>query len=144
MRIWIDCEWNDWQGNLISMALVAEDGREFYEELRCLYPTKWVFDNVMPHLHGKAITHYEFGSKLRRFLEQFDEIAIIADWPEDIKHFCDALIIGPGQCLLDPIKFMSFVRPIKSQSEIPHHALWDARANKKAMLEQEEKDFVTS
>ncbi len=33
MNIWIDCEFNEFGGDLISMALVADDGQEFYEVL---------------------------------------------------------------------------------------------------------------
>ena len=31
MNIYIDCEFNGFGGKLISMALCADDGREFYE-----------------------------------------------------------------------------------------------------------------
>ena len=30
MKLWIDTEFNEYRGALISMALVAEDGREWY------------------------------------------------------------------------------------------------------------------
>lgn len=42
MRFFIDCEFNEFRGELISMALVAEDGREFYEVLPCPNPGAWV------------------------------------------------------------------------------------------------------
>jgi len=38
MRIYIDTEFNEFQGALISMALVAADGEEFYEVLACENP----------------------------------------------------------------------------------------------------------
>ena len=30
MKLWIDTEFNEYKGALISLALVAEDGREWY------------------------------------------------------------------------------------------------------------------
>lgn len=33
MRIYVDCEFNGFGGELMSMALVAEDGREWYNVL---------------------------------------------------------------------------------------------------------------
>ena len=33
MRIFIDCEWNGYRGELISVALCSDGGHEFYETL---------------------------------------------------------------------------------------------------------------
>lgn len=50
MRLFIDGEWNSFGGDLISLALVAEDGREWYEVLDCVDPHPWVAENVIPKL----------------------------------------------------------------------------------------------
>lgn len=133
MRIFIDCEWNDYQGPLISMALCAEDGREFYEVLGCADPKPWVAENVMPILEKPPVSIAEFHRKLLEFLLQFDAVHVIADWPEDIAHFCRALIVCAGQCL--PVSgFTAEVAKIDETSKLPHNALWDARAIREAYL----------
>lgn len=127
MKIFIDCEYNGFKGELISMALCAEDGEEFYEVLDCEFPTCWVRENVMPVLNKEAITLDVFQDKLILFLNNYLSINIIADWPEDIAHFCGALITSPGKCMNIP-PFTMQVAWIGSDSKIPHNALEDARA----------------
>jgi hypothetical protein len=111
------------------MALVAEDGNEFYEVLECPNPVEWIQINVMPFLGKEPVDVAIFQTKLQRFLHQYKSIELIADWPEDIKHFCNALITGPGNCLNHPPITMSIRQDLSSsESKLPHNALYDARA----------------
>jgi hypothetical protein len=126
MRIWIDCEFNEYKGDLISMALVAEDGREWYASLGCENPGPWVAEHVMPIIGIDPISKVDFQIGLREWLAQFDEVHIVADWPEDIAHFCNSLITGPGYRLATPPLTMEVVR-IDASSDQPHNALADAR-----------------
>ena len=126
MDIFIDGEWNGYGGQLISMALCAEDGREWYEVLQCEQPCPWVEENVMPILNKTPIAYSDFQESLKEFLGQFDSVTIIADWPEDIERFCAALITGPGERLDTPPLRMEIQR-IDAGSEQPHNALADAR-----------------
>ena len=127
MRLFLDCEFNGFKGELISMALVAEDGREWYEVIPCRNPCEWVAENVMPILDKSPLRNVALMSKsLARFLKQFDSIHIVADWPEDIQHFCSVLIVGPGKRINTPPLSMEILR-IDSKSEVPHNALSDAR-----------------
>jgi len=129
MRIYIDTEFNEFKGELISMALVAEDGEEFYEVLHCANPKGWVAEHVMPFLEKKAVSLGVFQTKLQQFLFQYHRIHLIADWPEDIKHFCQSLITAPGECLNYPPITMEMRRDLSSKgSKVPHNALHDARA----------------
>lgn len=132
MRIWIDCEFNEFQGELISLALVDEQGREFYESLGCDNPGAWVAQHVMPIIGKDAISRPVLQDRLQRFLSDYDRVHIIADWPEDIAHFCQTLITGPGFRLDTPPLTMEVVR-IDASSEIPHNALADARGIRAAM-----------
>jgi len=66
-KLFIDCEFNEFGGDLISMALVAEDGQEFYEVLNLENDWKygsWVFANVVPYLNKDPITKQLFQQKL--------------------------------------------------------------------------------
>ncbi len=129
MNLYIDCEWNDYKGDLISMALISSAGHEFYEVLYCDDPSSWVAKNVLPVLNKDCVGESEFKKKLSKFLMQFDAPVIIADWPEDIAMICDALIVAPGVSIEHPDIYFRIVRGIGSEgSEIPHNALADARA----------------
>jgi len=129
MRLYIDGEWNSYKGDLISMALVAEDGREWYEVLECRNPDPWVAEHVMPKLDKQPVTLDMMRESLRVFLEQFKTVEIIADWPEDIERFCGLLIYGPGLRIATPPLVMVVRRDLNSGASLkPHQALADARA----------------
>lgn len=128
MNIYIDCEFNEFRGDLISMALIAEDGSEFYEVLPCEHPGSWVAEHVMPILGKAPIDRHIFTHKLWAFLGEYAAIHLVADWPEDIAHFCQALIIGPGMRIDTPPLTMEVRRDLDAVSAQPHNALADARA----------------
>lgn len=141
MNIWIDCEFNEFGGDLISMALVADDGQEFYEVLDLENDEKygsWVFANVVPWLNKKEITRKMFQEKLWLFLNKYEEVHIIADWPDDIKYFCQSLITAPGMCIGTPFNLtMQIDRTLSAESSvIPHNALEDALAIKRSWYER--------
>jgi len=127
MRIFIDGEWNSYGGELISLALVAEDGRSFYEVLGCENPDPWVTENVMPKLAKPWIVMQSLQQQLEYFLNQFDSVHIIADWPEDIMWFCKVLVTGPGTRLDTPPLTMQILR-VDTVSQNPHNALADAQS----------------
>ena len=89
MRLWIDTEFNEFRGALISMALVAEDGQEWYAALECPNPGSWVAEHVMPLVGIAPVSRLVFCVSLRQFLKRFATVHIVADWPEDIEHFCE-------------------------------------------------------
>lgn len=134
MNIFIDCEWNDsgnGVNNLLSMALCAEDGREFYEVLpwQHLHINGWVMENVIPILNKECVSKRKFQELLRDFLKPYVRTHIVADWPEDIAQFCNVLITGPGERLATPqltFQIVSVFGP-GAESKIPHNALEDAR-----------------
>jgi len=135
MNLYIDCEFNGFGGQLISMALVAEDGTEFYEVLDCLNPRSWVAEHVMPILNKDVVSPHCFKQKLYRFINQYNEIHVIADWPDDIRYFCEELIVGPGLMKHTPVKMtMEIIRDINIMSKLPHNALEDARAIAEFMM----------
>lgn len=136
MRLWIDTEFNEFKGALISMALVDEAGREWYEVLPCKKPGAWVAEHVIPILGKSPVSVQLMQRGLQAFLRQYDAIHIIADWPEDLQHFCELLITGPGMRIDTPPLTMEVRRELAGVSELPHNALADARANRLATLAQ--------
>lgn len=132
MKIYLDCEFNGFGGELISMALVKETGEEWYRILR--EPrvwNQWVYENVFPVLNGDAAGFDIFGTDLRDFLETCDGCEFIADHPADFKHLNEMMdiisanndFIIPIECTMHLIKGSPDIKP-----EIPHNALSDARA----------------
>ena len=132
MRLFLDCEFNEFKGELISMALVSEDGQEWYEVVPCEAPKDWVKLHVMPILGKSAITYRDMQHSLELWLSQFDSIHIVADWPEDIQHFCNSLIVGAGMRIDTPPLTMEVLR-IDAESTLPHNALHDARGIRDAI-----------
>ena len=135
MRIWIDTEFNEHEGRhqLISMALVAEDGREWYEVRPCAQPGAWVAQNVIPKLNKAPIGAEAFALSLHHFLASYRAIHVIGDWPSDIALFCDALIVGPGTRIDTPALTLEVIR-LDGVSADPHNALADARGIRDAHL----------
>lgn len=138
MRLWIDTEFNGFRGELLSIALVAENGEEFYEILA--FPANidpWVAEHVLPVMNcdGEMPRVQKLAGRVRQelqqFLMRFDTIHLIADWPEDIAHFCRLLLTDkPGERINTPPLTMEIVR-FDAGSDVPHNALEDARAMKR-------------
>ena len=143
MRLFLDTEFNGFGGKLISMALVPEDKTkpEFYKELHITEQLEpWVRENVVPHLILPPIGYGEFQNALANYLWNVGESIIIADWPDDIRYFCESLITGPGQMinLMNNVKFeLDF--GIEYESLVPHNALHDARAIRDFYMKREER-----
>lgn len=145
MKLFIDCEFTDFNGELMSMALVDEDGGEFYCVIEHGDVCDWVRINVSPLLFKipfrfvtTAVPYGVFQERLLDFLNQYNSLTIVADWPDDIKYFCQALITAPGECM--PLKHnnidMEIVRRLGILPDLPHNALSDARAIKTAYLKK--------
>ena len=134
MKLFLDCEFNGFGGKLISMALVDENERYFYEVLPCINPTSWVLNNVIPILNKQAIDLKEFQNTLFNFLNHYETIHIVADWPEDFSLFLRSLILKQGICMITPKLTMELWEndtSLATDSKIPHHALQDAVALKR-------------
>lgn len=131
-KLFIDCEFNEYAGELISMAIVSENGDEWYEVLPL--PDllgEWVAANVIPKLNKDAISTEVFNKSLHVFLARFPGCEIIADWPADFEHLCSYMSrqgrlngwVIPQECRLTLINGSPDIAPV-----VPHNALSDARA----------------
>lgn len=139
MKFYLDCEFNGFGGELISLALVSEDlEKRFYKVLpyEHMQLDPWVAKHVIPVLHRKPTSSRSaFSNDLSHFLLEYavkNEITIVADWPEDIRYLCESLIIGPGRMVNSPnITFiLDRVTLVNTAnySLVPHNALEDAIA----------------
>jgi hypothetical protein len=138
MNLYIDCEFTSFQGQLMSMGIVADNGEEFYEVVEwTAEPHPWVIENVIPILIKTPLPRLEFQEKLYSFLKTFKYPHIIADWPDDIKYLMESLITGPGNMMnIASVITMEVHRRLSYISAIPHNALEDARGIKTAYLKE--------
>lgn len=142
MRYFLDTEFNEFGGQLISLALVNEGGdRELYVSTQCPRPGPWVKENVMPIVKCAGadpieIQPDEFGRAIQWFLADDKLPTIIADWPDDIRYFCQAIITAPGEMVSIPRLQFQMLRidayPTDLPGAVQHNALWDARALRQA------------
>jgi len=146
MRLFVDTEFTDFiDCDLVSIALVADDGREFYGE-RSDYDlascNEFVRAAVLSQLGQYpdcVFTREALRAALVAWLEQFadeSERVLCFDYAGDWELLCD-LLDGPpagwqacqvGQ-LLDAGRQEDYYRDHRGR----HHALVDARANRYAM-----------
>lgn len=131
--IFLDCEFNGHDGELISMAMVSTNGDEFYEVVGLphnLPIVPWVQENVIPKL-GKAPISYDlFRNKVQEFLILHSGEMVIADSPADLIHLLDNM-----HCMTDKGKYHYLNLEVKMQftpsgsytPEDPHNALSDAK-----------------
>jgi hypothetical protein len=144
VKYWIDTEFIERPGtlDLISVGLVAEDGREFYaesSEVDWSQASRWTEQIVRPLLEGGGMTQEEIGYGVRRFIgpdnnpvfwgyyPAFDWVAFtwlfggVSDLPFDFPQYC--LDIKQWAIELGDPKL-----PV--QEGVRHHALADARWTK--------------
>ena len=143
MRYFLDTEFNGFGGDLLSLALIPEDGAdEFYVTLKCeIALLAWVEQNVAPFLdhvpeslQSPRLSRRDAAISVSHYLAMDPDPLIVADWPEDISQFCNLLMTGPGEMV--PVPPLSFqLLPLggfstAANSAVPHNALHDARALK--------------
>ena len=140
MRYFLDTEFNGFDGELISLALVPEYGdQEYYAVLPLPQPLHpWVERHVVPYLDSvpEALRNRTdrgtAAHELAAFLAADADPVIIADWPDDIALFCRLLVTGPAEIVdVGGIRFEFIRSPGFStavNSRVPHNALHDARA----------------
>jgi len=149
MLVFVDTEFTDFvQIDLISVALVAEDRREFYAERTDYRPedcNDFVRAAVVPMLGrvaGAACTRTELTSRLRAWFEALPEPAtLVYDYSTDRELLVDAYLgdefdlpptnVG-GSLLLGEVESDLVYQHALNQAYVTgwprHHALADARA----------------
>ncbi|MEE4104531.1 hypothetical protein V2I78_10610 [Pseudomonas viridiflava] len=139
MRLFLDCEFTKLNADakLVSLALVAEDGREFYVELlgtwRVEDCSEFVVNIVLPQLwgggHALPVPHAR--KALLEFIASFDEVLeIVTDAPQyDWELFCE-LAYDEGKWPRNVRNYPTDATTLEAANDgapLPHHALLDAR-----------------
>ena len=151
MRYFLDTEINGFGGELISLALVREDGKSLY----LIYPELkwydfWVQENVLPILRNVPFVGVGMTPRLsvndihqleytwqgppliQEFFQHDSAPLIVTDWPDDIRYFCQSIITGPGTMINIPLVSFDMIRvdayPTTLEGAVQHNAWWDAMA----------------
>ena len=149
LRYFLDTEYNGVGGALLSLALVPDNGDDFYLTLRTEEPiAAWVEQHVVPYLDMvpeplscPRLSRDDAARELERYLRHDEDPLIVADWPEDVAQFCNLLITGPGDMV--ELRHLTFrLTPMSNfstaaNSKVPHNALHDARVFRDHVLSME-------
>jgi hypothetical protein len=144
LKYWIDTEFIErpFTIDLISVGLVAEDGREFYAESNEVDWTKasqWTLQTVRPQLDAKGMTRENIGYAVRRFIDS-DEHPVFWGYFPAYDWVVFSWLFGNMDEL--PFRFPQLCLDVKQWAielgdpELPHqvgarhHALADARWTK--------------
>lgn len=136
--LFLDCEFNGHEGQLLSMALVGNTDMpysEFYKVLPYDVTTinDWVKENVIPKLGVEPTTWEKFRIDLWDFLYHHPHEIIVADSPADFVYLLEQMHYIDSK---NKYKYISqnlkleFIVSADYKSESPHNALSDARALK--------------
>lgn len=135
MRIYLDTEFNGHGGDLISIALVDENGHAFYgvcEPPMDVHP--WVAEHVMPIVYKPPFHQCLMGDDMKRgfhqFLLQRPGAEVYADWPADLAHFMNLMA---GDTFEQAVNWQGTLHLIQTppgepRPLVPHNALSDAYA----------------
>jgi hypothetical protein len=132
MTLFLDCEFNGFGGELISIALVSDKGDPKHSEFYAALPLPkkidpWVAEHVVPIILIDPIERGVLMLRIRSFLEKHSGEPVVADWPEDHMHLL-SLLCAPGGMAWAGELDLRYVQSGKLESRVPHNALSDARA----------------
>ena len=146
------------EAGLISIGIVDETGKHtFYAELSDTWSpeicSKWVIENVLPHLEGGAFQGSEVAVKLVKWIDRLKDDVVLwtdapnLDWPQIQRlvgsSWPKGLVRQPG--VLPSVlsydhktgdRYQTAVNAFwsKNGQAIRHHALWDAMAARAGWL----------
>lgn len=140
MRYWFDTEFIE-DGktiDLMSIGIVAEDGRELYlESSECNLDraSPWVRENVTPHLTGERWSRVAIATDVRNFIDpdRYGKPEIWAyyadyDWVALCQLFGTMMDLPKGWPMYcRDLKQLAGSLPLPEQGKGEHHALADAR-----------------
>jgi len=148
VKYYLDCEFNGFGGELLSMALRRDGGGGGYWVNG--WPTQiydpWVAANVVPILHAPGVEATIVGlealpAAIELMFKTWGDLdpIIVTDWPDDIKYFCQHIITGPGTMIgLNSIRFEMHrvdAYPTTVHGAVQHNAWWDAVALERRISE---------
>ncbi len=128
-RLYLDTEFNGFEGELISLALYRPGGAHFYEVVGLPEnPHPFVAEHVLPILNHGPVGYELLKAGLHAYLLDIERPHIIADWQEDFIHFNRLLCAERGQQLQLNYTMELVITPdLSPHWPNRHNALADAR-----------------
>lgn len=158
MQYYVDFEFTRFEGDIISVGIVSETGKELYlalddevleEERKQNLIDPWVVKNVIPIIdvpgaeseryHHRSDIKNKWPLRIYQYLLQTQNnvrtpATFVTDWWEDVKLMAGLMITGPGTCINVPHGTFVVTRadtyPTTLEGAVQHNALWDARVLK--------------
>jgi hypothetical protein len=138
-KLYLDCEFNGFNGELISMAIVVDNGETIFYEVMPL-PEQidpWVAKNVIPKLNQLPVDSKEiFIQRFHNFMRHFDGVEIYADSFQDFIYFFECF---KGETYLESLDITCKAVLVNSEgltfkpTNMRHNALIDALSLKEAL-----------
>ena len=129
VEMYLDTEFNGLDGELISIAIAADDGSRFYAELpEPRVWNEWVFANVFPHLKHEPEERSVARFRLLTYLRARPNAIIYADWPTDFTHLMQLMagsVYEPDSMVPCTMVLLDGTEP---KPVTPHNAMSDAEA----------------
>lgn len=134
MDLYLDTEFDGHGGDLISLAIAAKTGANWYGIFSARCQNGWVAEHVAPHLYAMPPTisgnRETLRASLREFLLSRSGATLWADWPADFEHLMH-LMSGENfeGSFMIPCTMQLIVTPVGEPRPVtPHNALSDAIA----------------
>ena len=134
MHLYLDTEFDGHGGALVSLALAADDGSQWYGIFDAYCGDEWVAEHVAPKLYAMKPTisgdHSVLRFSLKEYLKAREGCTLWADWPADFEYLM-RLMCGAhyGESFMIPCTMRLIVTPDgEPKPEHPHNALSDAIA----------------
>jgi len=133
----------------MALALVREDAASLYLLYEVEGPLEaWVERNIAPKLLSlpadvpvHRVDQVQGARAIAAFLAGDHDPKVIADWPDDIRLFCQALMLGPGSSVLFEHIAFEILRvepyPTDLDGAVEHNAWWDALALRRRLMRHE-------
>ena len=143
-RLFLDCEFTNFGGDLISLALVPEVGTGHcyivLDSDQYGWPSPFVKQHILTNLqvdltdHGRTLTREVAARHVANYLHAHvkgdEALKVMADWPEDLSHFLRLFGLGDGRTINIPAIDLEYRRipgfATATHSSSPHNALFDA------------------
>lgn len=137
MRYYLDCEFDGYGGDLISLALVSEAGPSLYLVFEGYEDScdEWVIEHVLPVVPLPLAIYAKRDGAQTELTDFFRGDAcpiIVTDWPDDVAYLCTLMLTGPGTMIDIPRISFEIHRVDAYPTDLPgavqHNAWWDAKA----------------
>lgn len=145
MKYYLNCKYNGPKGLLLTIAIVREDNTAIYLGVHNADATQvavdpWITEHVIPVMNKSPINlrwvaPWQLAQDIAAFFRHDPAPHIIANWPDDVAYFCNAIKEDAGHVAGFHNGFTVEMRqveayPTEVATAVKHNSVWDAIALK--------------